>query len=154
MCCVLILLFLCVMGRAGATASVDCSQCQAGTYGTGSGKGLRMKIAFALTLTSSILLSWLFESSLLHFLSLRLGRALLLGICRVAALAETYCLCVAGRAGATASVNCSLCQAGTYGTGPGEGLRMKSLLLCPARRSWFSVGIFLGHCSIPSWLGT
>ena len=90
MCCVLILLFLCVTGRAGATASVDCSQCQAGTYGTGSGKGLRMKIAFALTLTPSILLSWLFESSLLHFLSLRLGRALLLGKCRV--LRRTVCV--------------------------------------------------------------
>jgi hypothetical protein len=35
--------------------------------------------------------------------------------------------CVTGRAGATAGVNCSLCQAGTYGTGLGEGLRMKSL---------------------------
>jgi hypothetical protein len=32
-------------------------------------------------------------------------------------------VCVTGRAGATAGVNCSLCQAGTYGTGSGEGLR-------------------------------
>ncbi len=36
-------------------------------------------------------------------------------------------MCVTGRAGLTASVNCSLCQAGTYGTGSGEGLRLKSL---------------------------
>jgi hypothetical protein len=30
-----------------------------------------------------------------------------------------------GLVGATAGVNCSLCQAGTYGTGSGEGLRKK-----------------------------
>ena len=42
---------------------------------------------------------------------------------------QTSFLCVAGRAGATASVSCSLCQAGTYGTGSGEGLRMRLVLL-------------------------
>ncbi len=32
-----------------------------------------------------------------------------------------------GRAGVTASDHCSLCQAGSYGTGSGEGLRLLSM---------------------------
>ena len=42
-------------------------------------------------------------------------------------------MCVTGRAGATAVFNCSLCQAGTYGTGSGEGLQMKWGLILAAR---------------------
>ena len=36
-------------------------------------------------------------------------------------------------AGATASVNCSRCQAGTFGTGSGEGLQMKWILILATR---------------------
>jgi hypothetical protein len=35
-----------VDGRAGATASLICSLCQAGTYGTGSGQGQTMSLGF------------------------------------------------------------------------------------------------------------
>ncbi len=41
------------------------------------------------------------------------------------AVTSNACVCVTGRAGATASVNCSVCQAGTYGTGPGKGLSLR-----------------------------
>ncbi len=37
---------MCVTVRAGATASVDCILCQAGTYGTGSGEGLSVRLGF------------------------------------------------------------------------------------------------------------
>jgi hypothetical protein len=35
-----------VTRRAGATASVDCGLCKVGTYGTGSGEGLRTRLGF------------------------------------------------------------------------------------------------------------
>ncbi len=37
---------------------------------------------------------------------------------------------VTGRAGVTTNVNCSLCQAGTYGTGSGD------CLSCPSQLDW------------------
>jgi hypothetical protein len=41
-----------------------------------------------------------------------------------------FCVCVTRRAGATASVDCGLCQAGTYGTRPGEDLRKRLGIDC------------------------
>jgi hypothetical protein len=50
---------VCETWRAGATASVSCSMCQAGTYGTGSGEGLRLRISFTLTSTLPIFVLFL-----------------------------------------------------------------------------------------------
>jgi hypothetical protein len=61
-------------------------------------------------------------------------------------------LCVTGRAGATASFNCSLCQAGTYGTGSGDSMRTKSLLLRLAHHRYSSLGCFIRLCAF-SFLG-
>ena len=123
-------------GRAGATASINCSLCQAGTYGTGSGEGLRIKISFSdpYILHAALLATFSLFSP--FHLSLRLGRSML--------RAETFWLGVTERAGATASVNCSLCQAGTYGTGSGEGLRME-IAFALTRTS--SMLLFLLHSS-------
>ncbi len=35
-----------MMVHAGATSSLSCNLCQAGTYGTGSGEGLRVRLGF------------------------------------------------------------------------------------------------------------
>ena len=56
-----------------------------------------------------------------YVFSFRLGRRLL--------LTHPFFILLTGCAGATASVNCSLCQAGTFGAESGEGLQMKWVLI-------------------------
>jgi hypothetical protein len=72
--------------------------------------------------------------------ALRSGGCFCLSVCGCFCFAFLY-VCVSGRAGATASVNCSVCQAGTYGTGSGEGLQMKFVLLGPARHPCSALGL-------------
>ena len=101
-----------VVLAAGATAGVDCSLCEAGTYGTGSGEdtlcerssGQRRLLIDRLS-SLSIAISQLAVS----------GDVLLMGLA----------------AGATTGLNCSLCEAGAYGTASGQDTLVEGTRIAP-----------------------
>jgi hypothetical protein len=96
--------------RAGVTARLDCSLCQAGTYLTGSGQGTKDTV-HTLPCVRCVLARPRQPSS----------------VCLAVTSKPVVALMVL-RAGATAAVDCSLCQAGTYGTGSGP---YHAAFLCP-----------------------
>jgi hypothetical protein len=94
-----------MISAAGATADVDCSLCEAGTYGTGSGQNPLTRNQYL----SQYAVLIFFSFSLLfceQHLSIRPDSPDL----RLTIFA----------AGATAGISCSLCEAGTYWTGSGQ----------------------------------
>ncbi len=139
-------LCVCVTWRAGATASVNCSLCQEGTYGTGSGQrflihGLDLHdvdnvsvLQFHLRSFSVICVccGWMFATEGKCFRSAETllceGRDppdLLDWAYFWASKSSIKLFGVIGPAGASTSVSCMLCRAGTYAAGSGQDVWTK-----------------------------
>jgi hypothetical protein len=132
---------------AGATTGLNCSLCQAGTYGTGSGQDtwaqeiLKEIKESPSADTNSVLIPTFAFSTITTPIIGDLVQAL-----------------INFSAGATAGLSCSLCEAGTYRTGSGQDARTRTpvfssrkTVLLSQQLSGFSYFLFcLGYFKIYS----